>query len=340
MFEQEPVKVCPECAGEYRPEIERCADCGVPLVHPEEIAARDARELPRSPGLVAVRTAPIDQARALAADLAREGIRYHVDRRRAREEGVLAVYVRRQDAEAAKAIAEARAQREAPFDTDAWEEERPAVPRREAPSYKVCPECFGEYRLDIERCADCGIVLVFPEDVPSVVDGEVDEEDEEEGQEPERDFPDELPIIGPLHALPASDDLVCVCCRLQQYFPRLSLALDEAGIPHRFEPAPFAPPKDRIGCLYVQPADGDAAAAVDAGLGSVNVDDPDLRAELAVCPGCGTPRAPGAIVCGNCELQLGFGPDFVADRLCTRCGAVVGVAVTRCPNCAAALRAS
>jgi hypothetical protein len=336
MFDQDPVKLCPECAGEYRPDIERCADCGVPLVHPEEIAARDARELPRSPGLIAVRTAPIEQARALAADLDREGFRYYVDRRRAREEGLLTVYVQRQDAAAAKAVAEAREQREAPFDTDAWEEESPAA-RREAPSYKVCPECLGEYRLDIERCADCGIVLVFPEDVPSVED---EEEEEEDGEAPEPDFPDELPVVGPLHALPASDDLVCVCCRLQQYFPKLSLALDEAGIPHRFEPAPFAPPKDRVGCLYVQPADADAAAAVDAGLGSVNVDDPDLVAELSACPACGTPRAPEATVCKKCQLQLGFGPGFMADRLCDRCGTVVGVAVSRCPNCAAALRPS
>jgi hypothetical protein len=202
----------------------------------------------------------------------------------------------------------------------------------------VCPECFGEYRLGIERCADCGIVLVFPEDVPSLTEGEIDFDEEVVREVTVANTPDQLPIVGPLHALPASDDLVCVCCRLQQYFPKLSLALDEAGIPHRFEPAPFGLREERIGCLYVRPEDGDAAAAVDDGLGGVIFEDaPDLRDELAACPACGTPRAPGAIVCGNCELQLGFGPGFVADRLCARCGAVVGDAVARCPNCGVSL---
>jgi ribosomal protein L32 len=322
-------------AGEYRPEIERCADCGVPLVHPEEIATRDARELPRSPGLIAVRTAPIEQARALAAGLDREGIRYYVDRRRAREEGLLTVYVGRQGVVAARAVAEAREQREAPFDTDAWEEERPAA-RREAPSYKVCPECFGEYRLEIERCADCGIVLVFPEDVPSVRD---EEEVGVVGRDvPEQPSPDDLPVVGPLHALPASDDLVCICCRYMQNIPTLSLALDEAGIPHRFERAPFAPPKNRVGCVYVRPADGDAAAAVDAA-DSESLDDPDLVAELSACPACGTPRSLGSDVCQSCSLELGA-LDSSPEPVCTRCGAVMGVALPRCPNCGAVLRAS
>lgn len=325
MLDQEPVKVCPECGGEYRPEIERCADCGVPLVHPEEIAARDARELRASPALVAVFRGPIALARALAADLDGKGISYRIDRKLARAEGQLTVLVRRMDVAVAEALAEA-------FHQDG----EPAVLplRREAPSFKVCPECGGEYRLDIERCADCEVVLVYPSEAPSV------EDEEEEVAEEEPLVGDEgIWVVGPVYALPASDDLVCVCCRYRQFIPKVSRALDEAAIHHRFEPAPFAPSKAQVVCVYVQPADGDAAAAVDAALWKVDLDDPDLRTELAVCPACSAPRAPSTMVCSICGLRLGFEPDFVDDRLCAHCGAVVGVAVPRCPSCAAVLQA-
>src|SRR4029453_7660659 len=98
---KELYKVCPEGGGEYQYTVATCVDCGVPLVFPEEIARRDASELRLSPGLVRVRTAPILWVRALAADLARAGIPYAVDRRRAREEGFLSLYVHPRDREAA-----------------------------------------------------------------------------------------------------------------------------------------------------------------------------------------------------------------------------------------------
>jgi hypothetical protein len=335
VFDQELVKVCPECEGEYRLEIERCADCGVPLVHPEEVAARKARELPASPGLMLVQTAPIEWTRALAADLTRKGIRYFIERRRARSEGLLAVYVRRQDLRAAKDLAEERARREAPFEADAWAEDEapPARPRRaEEPSYKVCPDCGGEYRRDIERCADCGTLLVFP--------AEIAEDEELEEDEPAPDFPEETPIVGPLHALPPSDDLVCICCRPHPFLPKISQALDEAGIAHRLEAAPYALPKDRVVCLYVLEEDGDAAAEVEAGVGSLNVENPDVFAELSACPACGTPRVAGSGVCKSCGLVLGgLGTDLV-DTACHHCGAVMWGGLFRCANCGVDLRKS
>jgi len=38
-------KICPECGDEYQPHIEKCADCGVLLLLPEELAkAQEERE--------------------------------------------------------------------------------------------------------------------------------------------------------------------------------------------------------------------------------------------------------------------------------------------------------
>jgi len=313
-------KVCPVCAGEYRPEIELCADCEVPLVDPEQIARRDARELPLSSGLVALRSASIPWSLALAADLDRQSIRYRIDRRRAGEDGLLTVCVRRQDWKAAQAVDATRARIEAPDEPEMGVE---------TADFKVCPRCDGEYRLDAKICADCGVELVFPAD-PS-------EDWEEPLAEPDLDLPPALPFAGPLRKLPPSDDLVCLCCRPLSALEVLSGALDDAGIAHRLEPL-LAKRKFAAACLYVLAADGDAAAAVEAELSnrSLVTDDPELRAELTVCPACGTPHSLGATECRGCGLIVGGDLTF-EDRTCSRCGAVIGFATPDCPNCGVAL---
>jgi hypothetical protein len=329
-------KVCPECASEYRLDALRCADCDVPLVDPEEIARREARELLPLPGLHVLRTAPIAWVRALAADLEAKGIRYAIDRRRARSERLLTLLVRRQDREAAAALDAARARIEAPLYREEEEElsgevEEPSnvMPfPREAVDHKVCPRCGGEYRLEAEVCADCGVRLVFPDEVPTEVVGE---------DSPEEENDSDLPIFtGPCFELPPSDDLVCVCCRSPRALRRLSRKLDAASIAHRIDAAPYDSSLE-IGCLYVQPADGDAAAAVDAlEFGGTPIEEADL-AELATCPACGAEYPPGALECSGCGLRTGA--DTIGlDRTCQRCGAVVGQSSRdRCPNCAARL---
>lgn len=314
-------KVCPVCAGEYRLEIERCADCDVPLVDPEQIALRDARELPLSSGLLTLRTAPISAALALAADLDRERIRYRIDRRRAREERLLTVCVRRQDWQAAQAVDAAHEWIEEPDEPEGPEEEE------EAADYKVCPHCGGEYRLDAVLCADCGVELVFPE--------ELDEAPEDAPVDPDLDLPPALPFAGPLHKLAPSDDLICICCRPLGPLETLSGELDNAGIAHCLERLLS---KRGAACLYVLPADSDAAAAIDARLWSAPVFDnsPELRAELTACPACGTPHALDAIECRGCGLVVG-GDREILDQTCARCGAVIGFATSNCPNCGVAM---
>jgi hypothetical protein len=326
VFDQDLIKVCPECGGEFRPDVERCADCEVPLVHPEEIATRNARELPVAAGLAAVCTDSIAEVRALAAELDRRSLRYRIDRRRARSDGLLTLYVKWQDRKAAEVVMEDLGLGE---EADERPQEKSAV--REMPSYKVCPDCGGEYRLDIERCADCGIVLVFPDQAPA--GGADEDEDEEEGAEP--DLIDVLPYAGPERELPPSEDLVCICCRPIPTLHKLSYLLNQAGIAHRIDPAPYNPSASSA-CLYTLPAEGDAAAAVDDGMWSSVVEGTDLERELTVCPACETPHAPGAHQCANCSLVLGTA-DSLLDRTCQRCGTVVGLPVARCPNCDANL---
>jgi predicted amidophosphoribosyltransferase len=326
-MERDYFKVCPECAGEYRLEIERCADCGVPLVDPEWIAVRDARELPLSSRLMALRTAPVAWALALAADLDRERIRYRIDRRRALEDGLLTVCVLREDRQAARSVDKARERIEAPGEPEEGTEELGLL--EESASYKVCPRCGGEYRLDIERCADCEVDLVFPAEAEeTLLEAEPD-------LEPDLDLPLEVPFVSPLHTLTLDDDLVCVCCRYLGALQALSGALNDAGIAHCLDPLQS---RKGAACLFVLPADGDAAAAIDAGLWNAPLldDDPELRAELTVCPACGTPHALGVTECRGCGLVLGGGPGIV-DQTCSRCGAVIGFKAPSCPNCGAAL---
>jgi hypothetical protein len=335
-------QVCPECAGEYRIEIERCADCDIPLTSPEEIAHRNARELLLVSGLHALRTAPIPWVRALAADLAAEGIPYGVDRSQARSEGLLTLFVRRADRGAAAVVDAARARTEAPLyleeDEIEGEAEEPSnvtpFPREPA-DHKICPQCGGEYRLEIETCADCGVPLVFPGDAPveAVVKGRSGER--YEGPISGGGAPVTLPIF----ALPQSDDLVCISCRPAPALSFLSRKLDAAGVPHRIDPASYGR-NPEIGCLYTLPEDGDAAAAVDAEhFGGSPVDEVDL-AELAICPACGTENPPEILECGGCGLRLGA-EAVVVDPTCERCGAVVATeAGSRCPNCGARLPAA
>ncbi|HEV8578697.1 MAG TPA: hypothetical protein VGX68_06395 [Thermoanaerobaculia bacterium] len=317
-------KVCPECGGEYRYTVATCVDCEVPLVFPEEIARRDAHELPLSPGLVRLRTAPILWVRALAADLARAGIPYAVDRRRVREEGVLSLYVQRRDHKAA-------AEMDAVYGPGETFEEPARAERseeRDEPSYKVCPQCGGEYRLEIERCADCGVALVEPSEIEPAEDDVADDEEPYDDGKVHRDedlYEAELAALTfpqpPRHELPPSDDLVCLYCGYFSYLGELSTALDGVGIAHRLERGPYERLKTRA-CLYLRPMDCDAAERL--------MRDGE-EASAGACPACGA-ISRGATDCAACGL--GF---YDPETTCPHCGTIVAGWSTGCPNCGLAI---
>ena len=321
-MDEDLYKVCPECGGEYQHTVEFCVDCGVPLVFPEEIAARDARELSLSPGLVRVRTAPILWVRALAADLDRAGIPYAIDRRKARETGLLGLFVHRRDHEAAVALDGARARidplPEAEDPAAAHGEEEEEDEDVAEPDYKVCPQCGGEYRLEIGRCADCGVELVWPGEVEREAEraeAEMPDLDLREREEMARSFLQEPPR----HELPASDELVCLCCVSFTSLADLSARLDAAGLGHRIERGPFEKTSTRA-CLYLLPKDCDAAERL---WGSA-----EPPAAVRVCPACGVSLLREASACPGCGLEF---PN--PEAACPRCGAVVTGWSTGCPNC-------
>jgi len=323
----DPYKVCPECGGEYQYTASVCADCGVPLVLPGEIAERKARELSLTPGLWLVRTAPILWIRALAAGLEQAGIPYAIDRREARREGLLSLYVHRKDREKAAALDAARMEVD-PLETD----DEPAEDDREEDAtepYKVCPQCGGEFRPEIARCADCGVELVEPgeeetrEGDPSA---EVPEEflDKEEAEKEAPGFPEP-----PRHEIPASDDLVCLCCGPFSVLVSLSAKLDSSIIGHRIERGPYERSSTHA-CLYLRPEDCVAAERI---WDAESRADKDFAADVRTCPACGMSLPRNASGCPECDLSFEVMPEVS----CRRCGAILIGAGKRCPNCGSAV---
>jgi len=291
-------------------------DCGVPLVHPEEIATRDARELPLSPALTRLCTAPIAWVRKLEADLSYAGIPYAVDRREAREAGVLSIHVRPRDRAAARE-AEAARRRTDPIP---GEDDPPPVVAQtydSTPDFKVCPECGGEFRRDVERCVDCGVGLVEPSAAEASDEEEVPDDIAEEIAV-RIEFPDP-----PLHQIPASDDLVCFFCGAFNVLASLSAALDAAAIGHRIERGPYER-SDTHACLYLEAKDCAAAERI--------ADTPEAPQEDAnadrKCPACNSALPPGAKECWGCGLEF-----YNPEKRCRRCGAIVSYGGKRCPNC-------
>jgi predicted amidophosphoribosyltransferase len=317
-------KVCPECGGEYQETAEVCVDCGVPLVLPGEIAERDARELRLTPGLALLCTAPIQWVRALAADLAQAGIPYGIDRRAARSKGLLSLYVRQEDREAAATL-DATRMRIDPIEADDEPEEEVREEPAPAPDHKVCPRCGGEYRLDITRCADCGVDLVMPGEEKPTVEEDPEElyneiAEREEAKRRASVLPDP-----PRHEIPASDDLVCLCCGFFSILAALSPALDDAGIGHRIEPAPYKR-NDSDGCLYLRPEDCAAAERI---WNAANYTEDGFPAEGRTCPACGSSLPARVPACPDCGLGLAF----AAYTSCPDCGAILIGSVGWCPNC-------
>jgi predicted amidophosphoribosyltransferase len=319
MYDEDPYKVCPECGGEFQWTVATCVDCEVPLVHPEEIATRNARELPLSPSLTRLCTAPIAWVRKLEADLAYAGIPYAVDRREAREAGVLSIHVRPRDRAAARQ-AEAARRRTDPIPGDDDPPPFEVQTCDSAPDFKVCPQCGGEFRRDVERCADCGVGLVEPSAV---------EESEEEAEIPEEEVRGEFPGP-PLHQIPASDDLVCFLCGPFNILASLSAAFDANAIGHRIERGPYER-SDSQACLYLEAKDCATAERI--------AESPDATREEAAadrkCAACNSALPPGAKECWGCGLEL-YNPEV----RCRRCGAIVSYGGKRCPNCGTRLDAS
>ncbi len=159
--------------------------------------------------------------------------------------------------------------------------------KRDYPSgpHKLCPQCETEYLPHIEKCADCGSVLILPEELEKAreqrrLTGEKKVDEKVVVREGELDWMTELREVLIDSGIPAEvrseDDCGQGCC---------------GG-----------------GCrLVVSPADRERAQQrVEEYFMEVN---PELRESNELlkegkCPACGSPVGPEARECPDCGLQL------------------------------------
>ena len=154
------VRICPQCREEYTLVPTECADCGVPLVFPNEIEPEIAAEaFPPTAELACVRTGPIPWTRALSGALEQAQIRHRVepDSRSEAEGGVdrstfdgadvFGTWVRPPDLEAAREIDAIVFAHVHGQGSDA----------PEADADEVCPACQTPLTIDAVECGDCGL---------------------------------------------------------------------------------------------------------------------------------------------------------------------------------------
>lgn len=149
------IKHCPECVEDYMPHIERCAECGAPLVaRDDEAPLEDEAQAVLPPGeyrvlVAAERAAELDP---LVARLAHAGVpaKVSVSRRGTGFE------LRVRDEERARAaellrdlvgdVAQAEAELERHFDA-------------ERGGYAQCPACQTSLSAGAAECPECGLLL-------------------------------------------------------------------------------------------------------------------------------------------------------------------------------------
>ncbi len=173
------VKLCPRCGGEYQLWVERCLDCDVSLVHGKEgqgaepavaVAGMEVEEPVIPPECVHLRTAAVAWIQRLSEDLDEAGIRHWATPPVWRRDPSL--FVLPADQDAALAVDRRRYVIEVPEVAPADAAPPSPVRKRRRDlsgdlEVKVCPSCGEEYQLHAETCVDCGVPLVRPWDLDS-----------------------------------------------------------------------------------------------------------------------------------------------------------------------------
>ena len=155
---------------------------------------------------------------------------------------------------------------------------------------KICPRCRCEYFATVEQCADCGVALVDPGNLPA---------------EPTTE------------ELPPASEMVPLRIASVPFASALSDMLQAAGISHRLDSASVAKEDEKDGrarrqshdqgvAVFVLPEDLEAAREIDAEFLRVQI--PDQPADPSHseehCPACGDPLAPDAAECPGCGLPF------------------------------------
>lgn len=149
---------------------------------------------------------------------------------------------------------------------------------------KICPECGTEYLPQIEKCADCGAVLLLPD--------ELEKAQEEKERLMEKAVENE--------AVVREGDL--------NWMSELYAVLIDAGIPCTVRSDAGCKKSCRDKCrLVVSPEDFDRAQErIEQYFMEMH---PEIRASNELvgqgkCPACGSPVGPGDSECPDCGLTL------------------------------------
>lgn len=157
-------KLCPECLCEFRASVEICSDCGVPLVHPDEVAEDVGDEdLPGIGELVPIRVAAVPWIRGFSELLQDAGIAHRVGpppepaqksgaERRSHDLG-MALYVLPEDQERARVLDGEYLRSQIP-DAGAEPEER------QHDDGERCPACGESVSSDDAECGSCGLPFI------------------------------------------------------------------------------------------------------------------------------------------------------------------------------------
>lgn len=154
-------RICPDCATEYLPHVEKCADCGAVLLLHEEygkaLAERERRRELVVDKVVAVREGDLKWMRELESVLARSGIPCAVisDPSCGKScRGTYSIVVPPEDAGRAQDRIE-----------EYFMELHPELrTSRELQNEGRCPACSSPVGAHDRVCADCGLTLIIEEE--------------------------------------------------------------------------------------------------------------------------------------------------------------------------------
>lgn len=164
------VAVCPRCEAEYLATATECVECGVALVHPEQLAGSGVEDLPPASELTCIRAASIAWTRALSDRLSEAGIAHRVEAIRGDEDDdddsvrsrpnfrlPCGVYVHPDDVAAAAEIDAAFMRSQIPDLPDGHEISGGGA------DAEACPACGERVGPDARECPGCGLALAIEE---------------------------------------------------------------------------------------------------------------------------------------------------------------------------------
>jgi ribosomal protein L40E len=158
-----PIKICPKCGAEYTVDALICADCDVQLVLAQEGDKKPIVPITEDEELVCIREDQVNYLREVSEHINQAGlptfIRFlHEVPKRGPAGSVYGLFVRPDDAEAAKEIVRVHWLQGAPEDAASYE-------YKEQELAGVCPACSTPVPEESAECPNCGLVVKAREEI-------------------------------------------------------------------------------------------------------------------------------------------------------------------------------